>query len=327
MQRTAASQSAAARTVWAVVLAAAIAAVILNFVSNPSNGGPLSRVAEHVTLWVPAAAADPIGEVVAQQTSGYWTAGRQSSSVGTLSGPAQAAVARFLRRGDPQVRQAAASANLLVLTSSTLSSVATGRRGQLLIERAPVVSVLARDPLELAVGEDSPLHSGAALLAALRADPGQRLFAAASDPWLAGNLAALVAGAKLDGKVFYAEMPSSGAAVESVQAGESQVVLAPRSALEQAVRKHRLRVLPWPEGKAPETWVALTAPVGTSARQLAKLQRQAKAITGQPGWRSLLASEGLTPVSLPTGRLRSFLRAGAANAQRLQALAARMIES
>lgn len=305
---------------WAAVLLAAIAAVVVNFVSAPTSNGSLGAFARHLTLWVANAQADPQAEDVAQTLAGYWTLGSRASTVGLLPGSTAAAVTRFV-----DASGAEASENLLVLTSTTLSDITPPHGRGLVATHAPVVALLASDPLELAVSRTSPIHTVAEMRTALQVAPTRKLFGVASDPWLTGNLAVLVTDLGLRKRLLYKSFPTSASAIAGLQRGYDDMVLAPRDSLQSAVHKRLVRLLPWP-GTAPRAWVALVSSKAVSGKQLQRLRTSARRLAHQPAWRAELVASGLTPVDTTDAELRTFLVKGTGSAQRLQAITARVIE-
>lgn len=305
---------------WAGILLVAISAVVVNFVNTPTSNGSLGGLGQHLTLWVANAQADPQAEDVAQSLAGYWTLDSRASTVGVLAGATTAAVKRFIDAGgiDP-------SENLLVLTSTTLSDITPPHGRGLAATHAPMVALLASDPLELAVSRASPIRTVAQLRAELVAAPTRKLFGVASDRWVTGNLAALVTDMGLQKRLLYKSFPTSDGAVAGLQQGDDNVVLAPRSSLLTAVRKRLVRLLPWP-GAAPRAWVALVSSKALNGKQLQRLRESARRLYRQPRWRAMLAANGLTPMDSTDAELRAFLSRSTVSAQRLQAIAARVIE-
>jgi tripartite-type tricarboxylate transporter receptor subunit TctC len=282
------------RTIWALIMAVAIGVLLLSVFDLPPSVSEPPPASAHITLWV------------------YWELGDSTATVEALPGNA---VTGFLERGAAQARE-----NMLVLTSTTLSHIAGAADGSALVARAPVIAVLASDPLELAVPASSSIRSSAQLRLALRAYPGRRLFGLAQDDWVKGNFAALAAYWRLRERRVYTAFDTIQDSVAGLEAGVTAVVLAPRSALVREVRAGKLRVLHWPDRNPPEAWVALAAPVGLPKADVEALRRKAAQIAREPGWRRLLIGDGLTPRDPSPAALAAFLHDGATNAARLAAL-------
>jgi hypothetical protein len=308
-------------SLWIALFAAAVGVLMVNLLRNPGAGGQSQPLLAPLTFWITDAQADSDTSQLAAAASTHWQLGQAPGSVGVLPGkPAQAIDAFLSRTATPPQ----APANLLVLTSTTLSQLDGHARPA---AHASVVAVLATDPLELAVKAGSPLHSVAQALALVRADPSQKIFGVANDDWLVGNLAALVPGHGLHGRAPYTLYSSSADAIAGLTSGAAQVVLAPRSTLSGALATHRVRLLHWPHGRTPQAWIALVAPSSLSAKQLASLRRHGQALTAEPAWRRLLRADGMRPADVAPPQLGAFLRDQLRDARHLHALTARFVQS
>lgn len=327
------------RSLWTIVLGAAVAAVVLNFARQPlfAGDGSASGLGQPLTLWVTGAEAGGEAEAVAHQAAGCWQVGARPVTVGVLSGEPSSAVATFLGQLH------GASDDLLVITSSTLAKIAAddgtaiapelreqAHRAIRLLESATPISVLGSDALTLAVPGSSPIHSSAQLLATIRQQPSQPVFGVADNPWLLGNLAELVQGAGLHGPMPYVLYDSSRQAVASVDSGAASVIVTQYSAIHAELRRGALRQLRWPAfaGPPPHGWVAVVAPSGLSGREIARLRAQAGRLCTPSAWRRLVSSDGLSPVASSTGSgFTMFMHDGLNEATHLEALAAQTVRT
>jgi len=324
------------RSLWTIVLIAAIAAVVLSFARQPLFGGDGSAVGlgRPLTLWVTGAESGGEAEAVARQAAGCWQVREHPATVGVLSGEPSAAVAAFLTRlhGAPD--------DLLVVTSSTLAKIAhddgaaiapevreQAQHAIRLLEGATPISVLASEAVALAVPADSPIHSSTQLLAAMRESSMPPLLGVAANPWLQGNLAALVQGADMHGPMPYVLYDSSRQAVASIDSGSGGVIVTPFSAIHSELSHGAVRELPWPEfaGPPPHGWVAVVAPPGLSGSEIASLRAQAGRLCTRATWHRLLHGDGLAPVADSHEGFATFMHDGLSEATRLQALAARIV--
>jgi hypothetical protein len=128
------------------------------------------------------------------------------------------------------------------------------------------------------------------------------------------------------GDVPYGVFGSSREALASLGEDEGQVVVAPYSAISADLHDGRLRALPWPaaDGRAPRAWLAILAPGGLRASEIAALRAQARGLCAGATWARLLRVDGLRPVS-PGTKLRSFVPEAIREAARLQSVAARVL--
>ncbi|MCL2769647.1 MAG: hypothetical protein FWD42_06000 [Solirubrobacterales bacterium] len=322
------------RLAWAITLAVAVALVIANFAQQPllGNDGEASGSQQPITLWV--ASADPSAEAqhVVQQAASRWDTPTRAASAEVLPGGSLEGVARFLERvrGDPRA--------LLVLSSSTLAEIAWARarapdsetslRAQGvtgLLERAPVIAVVAADPLLLAVPRDSPLRSLQGLSSAAERSLATPFFSVAQDRFQTSNLAALVARYGLSGRIPYSVAASAHEAILDTEFGHASVALAPRSEIGAELRAGRMRALPWPrgQGRTPESWIAILGPTGLSPSQVASLRAQARRLYGGAAWDAVVRGDGLAPVSLGRAALGGFVAQRLARTILLERAAAR----
>jgi tripartite-type tricarboxylate transporter receptor subunit TctC len=310
------------RALWLTAVAAALTALVVSFIHMPSAGSSVAPAQASVTLWVAGAQTNPADVTLARQVAAGWDSADQEATVAVLPGQARAAVGHFF---DGSWRPNAGKENLLVLTSASLTQLSTRADGTKLLGHAPLVAVLASDPLELAVPAGSQLHSSAELQELLVQEPARRIFGLGADPWVRDSFALLISDWNLQLRRSYSAFDSDADAVAGLGDGSAQVVLAPRSLVVPGLKAHRLRLLDWPERRPAPAWVALAAPPGTSAAALARLRSESAKITASAQWRRALHTDGLTPVSVSGLHLGAFLQRQAAQARRLAALERRVI--
>jgi hypothetical protein len=322
------------RSLWTIVLLAAVALVLANFAQRPLFGGDgeASGFGHPLTLWVTGGEADSQTRSVARQIAACWDLGGEHVSVGVLPGSSSAAVADFLRGAHRTPEE------LLLVTSTMLADIAHDERAAPdseareraqqaagLLALAPPVSLLGSDALTLAVRASSPPRSTEQLLALMRERPTEPFIGVAEDSWLQGNLAVLAESAGVRGRLPFDAYRSSGLALASLTAGEIGVVLAQRSSLAAPLAEGRVRTLPWPGAAPPHAWDALLAPGGLTAAQVAGLRRQASTLCPGGAWQRLLRTDGLSPARAGSVPEPGFVRDGLGEASRLQALAARIV--
>lgn len=326
-------ESRLGRVLWLVLLVLLGGYVVADFVRSPFSA-PQGRAAVRsaaVTIWTPAAdAGDESGTVLHGAAAGLELGGHVAVVKSVPGGSAQALIA-FLSYRRP------GHGALLAISSNTLADLAHDRRETLvpgaaeeaalaraLLRRAKPVGILASAPLELAVGHDSPIHSGQELVADMIAAPGDQLVGIDDDTFSRDQLAALVAGAGIDGEVHFTVFPSSAGAGAAIASGTAQTVLAGRPAIRADLHQGRIRGFHWPlPGPAPRSWVALVARPDVGARELRQLRAWVRALQIEPHWRAILRHEGRRPADPGTKELASLIRHTAA-ADRLEEIAQRV---
>lgn len=339
-------ESSLDRTLWTLVLLVVIAVVLASFAQRPLFGGDgeAAGFGRPLTLWVASGESGSQTEAVAHQVAACWNLNGRSVSVGVLPGSPTAAVVSFLRRPHRTADE------LLVVTSTTLADIAHAERvaaatetqeraeqAARLLSHAPAVTLIGSDPLTLAVRTGSPLRSTPELLSLLRAESARPQVGIAENAWLQGNLAVLAQAAGVRGQMPFSSFRSSREALASVGSNDVRVVLAPRSAVENDLRDDAVRTLQWPSTQIageqslashpPQAWMALLAPRGLNATQLASLRHQAGSLCTRNAWRRLLRSDGLTPASSSNKIPHDFVRHSLGEAAQLQQLAARIVRS
>lgn len=333
-----ASETSFDRSLWTIVLTVAVAFVVFSFARGPlmSPGGPDSALAHPLTLWVAGGEASGEAEALAHQAAACWQLGGRQATVGVLPGGSVEAVGDFLH----QARGTASE--VLLLTSSTLSEIAyealrppgspvrarAQATAQRLLEATPV-AVLGRDSMSLAVRSDSSIRTTPQLLTLLRARPAHPLVGVAAEAWLEGGLSTLAQSADVEGDMPFSAYHSSREALESLEAGEADAVVAPQSALARSLRRGGLRRLAWPSAPSADAqgWVAILAPSGLSTNAVDSLRAEATALCDGDGWRKRLREDGLTPAKASPASLRQLIRGGLSEATRVQAIAARVVRN
>lgn len=324
------------RVLWIALLVLLGGYVVADFVRSPflAPSGSAAVRPTQVTLWVPAVESGGETGAVLQQAAAMLDLEGHTTTVKSLAGGSSQAVANLLSR-----RRAGAGANLLVVTSTTLAQIAHDRRDQLipgvaeeavsaraLLWRAQPLAVLERDPLTLALPASGAEISGTQLLASMRADPEQQLVAIADDPWSRVQLAALVDRAGIDGNVRFSSFQSGAETALALEDGSASLALASRGSLREDFRSGRLHELAWPfdHGRAPRSWVALVAPPGLPAAQLARLRRWVDDLLRNPLWRTRQRRDGRQPGAPGARRPTALLRDGFSRADRQELLAQRV---
>lgn len=323
------------RALWPALLLAVLAYVIVDFAQSPFGSVFSNAVAApqaHLTLWLAQTETSAPVEVTVHDTAGGLELHGHATTVGALgSGSAHAVVQFFAQHR---------SANeLLVVSSDTLADLAQERESALvgeeplqaalaqrLLARAVPIGLLSEDPLAVAVPESSPIHSVSQLMAAMRADPEEHVFAVTEDNWASDSLAALVQAAGVNGVVRYRVFPASEDLPLALSGGSAEVLLAPRSAILPRLGAGRLRTLPWPAGVRPApTWVELLAAPGTSGADVGRLRAEIQTLVRSPAWRTLLRRGGQVPAPALSGSsLQGFLASQSADLVSLQQTAARL---
>jgi tripartite-type tricarboxylate transporter receptor subunit TctC len=300
-------ESRLGRALWIGLLVVLVAYVAADFARSPfvaPNGSAAVRPPK-LTLWTPAGESGGETGAVLQQTAAALELAGHSTAVKTLPGGSSEAIGDFFSQTPSDQ-----GTDLLVVTSTTVADLAHDRRDRLVpgaaeaaaLARAmlrPVqpIGVLETDPLTLAVSRYSPIAGTDSLLAAMRSDPGSRLFGIADDTWSRVQLAALLERAGVNGHVRFSVFQSGAEAGQALETGAANTVLATRGALAEDLSEGSLRELEWPMGRseAPRAWVAVVARPDLPAERVARLRRWFAALANDRRWRVLLRSAGRHP--------------------------------
>ena len=232
--------------------------------------------------------------------------------------------------GTDAVAKAAPDGYTLLLSGSTSYSVNPAMRAKLpydpVADLSPI-AIVARTPLVLVVGAQSPFTTVQALAAAARAKPlsiRYASFGAGSGPLLAGELFALAIGAKLQ------EVPYKGSAQSTlaVMGGEIEVGIDTVAAVAPHVRSGKLRALgivgatrssllpalrTLAEQQLPDAtfdaWYGFAAPAGTPAPVLQRLSREVGVAMADPALQAQLRAQGMEPVVIGAAAFKTQMGA------------------
>ena len=232
--------------------------------------------------------------------------------------------------GTDAVAKAAPDGYTLLLSGSTSYSVNPAMRAKLpydpVADLAPI-AIVARTPLVLVVGAQSPYTSVQQLAAAARAKPlsiRYASFGAGSGPHLAGELFALAIGAKLQ------EVPYKGSAQSTlaVMGGEIEVGIDTVAAVAPHVRSGKLRALgivgatrssllpelkTLAEQQLPDAtfdaWYGLAAPAGTPTPVLQRLAREVGVAMADAALQAQLRAQGMEPVVIGAAAFKTQMGA------------------
>jgi hypothetical protein len=307
-------ESRLGRALWLVLLVLLGGYVVADFVRSPFSApkGVAAVRGAAVTIWVPAGeAGDESGAVLTGASAGL-DLGDHTTVIKSIPGGSARALISFLSR------RHGGRGQVLAITSTTLADLARDRHETLvpgaaeeaalaraLLRRAKPVGMLASDPLEVAVERQSPIRNDSELVASLRAAPGEQLFGIDDDTFSRDQLAALVAGAGVDGEVHFADYQSGAAAAHSAAIGTDGAVLAGRPAL----LGEGLRRLGWPIAtRQPRAWVALIARAEVGASELGTLRSWVADLQAEPHWRANLRAEGRHAAAPGTRALARLIR-------------------
>ncbi len=227
--------------------------------------------------------------------------------------------------GTDSVAKAAPDGQTLLLSGSTSFSVNAAMRARLpydpMVDLAPI-AIVARTPLVLVVGAQSPHRTVHELAGSARAQPlaiRYASFGTGSGPHLAGELFALAIGAKLQ------EVPYKGSAQSllAVIGGEIEVGIDTVAAAAPHIRSGKLRALGivgavrsslLPEVKTLaeqhlpdatfDAWYGLAARAGTPATVLQRLTREVSAAMADPRLQAQLRTQGMEPVVIGAAAFR-----------------------
>src|ERR1700761_7051952 len=307
-------ESRLGRALWLAFLVLLGGYVVADFVRSPFSApkGAAAVRGAAVTIWVPAGGGG--GEKGGGVTRGppRVALGARPTVIKTIPGGSARALISFLSR------RHGGRGQVLAITSTTLADLARDRHETLvpgaaeeaalaraLLRRAKPVGMLASDPLEVAVERRSPIRSDSELVASLRAAPSEQLFGIDDDTFSRDQLAALVAGADVDGEVHFSVYQSGADAAQGAASGADGMVLAGRPAL----RGERLRRLGWPlPPPRPRARVALLPPAGVAPTDLAPLRAWVRGLQHEPHWRANLRAEGRRAAAPGTRALARLIR-------------------
>jgi tripartite-type tricarboxylate transporter receptor subunit TctC len=307
-------ESRLGRALWLALLILLGGYVAADFVRSPFTApkGAAAVRGAAVTIWVPAGeSGDESGAVLTGAAAGL-DLGDHTTVVKSIPGGSARALISFLSR------RHGGHGQLLAITSTTLADLAHDRHETLvpgaaeeaalaraLLRRAKPVGMLASNPIEVAVERGSPIRNDSELVGSLLAAPGEQLFGIDDDTFSRDQLAALVAGAGVNGEVHFTVYQSATDAAHGATAGNDQAVLAGRPAL----RDEGLRRLGWPlPTPQPRAWVALLARAEVDAAELDTLRAWVAKLQREPHWRANLRAEGRRAAAPGTQALARLIR-------------------
>jgi hypothetical protein len=299
-------ESRLGRMLWSALLVLLAGYVVTDFVRSPFSTSPGAAAVRPtaVTIWSPGADAGGEDGKVLDAVAAGLELDCHTTAVKTIPGGSAQGLISFLSR------PAKGHGQLLAITSATLADLAYERHETLvpgvaeeavlaraLLRRSRPIAILADDPLAIGVERGSPIRNGDELVASLAAEPDEQLFGIGDDNYSRDELAALVAGAGVDGEIRFTVLQSNGEVGQALESGAAHTVLATRSTLRPEVAAGRLREIGWPlAGGAPRSWIALIARPGTPHGQVHRLRRWVATVEAEAGWRSKLRHEGRRPL-------------------------------
>jgi tripartite-type tricarboxylate transporter receptor subunit TctC len=307
-------ESRLGRVLWLTLLVLLGGYVVADFVRSPFSApkGAAAVRGAAVTIWVPAGEAGYESGAVLTGAAAGLDLGDHTTVVKSIPGGSAQALISFLSR------RHGGRGQVLAITSTTLADLAHDRHETLvpgaaeeaalaraLLRRAKPIGMLASNPIEVAVQRGSPIRSRSELIASLRAAPGEQLFGIDDDTFSRDELAALVAGADVNGEVHFTVYQSGAEAAHGAAAGDDGLVLAGRPAL----RGERLHRLGWPlPTPQPRAWVALLARAEVHGAELRQLRAWVDALQRDPHWRANLRAEGRHAAAPGTQALARLIR-------------------
>ena len=233
--------------------------------------------------------------------------------------------------GAEYVARAPKDGSVLMLSSSTLTTnaaVQTNLKYDVVRSFAPV-AMLARSPMALVVGKDSPYQSMADLLAAGRKEPGKLTYGSAGLGSVNQMASEILAGGE---KTSFTHVPYKGMshALNDLAGGRVDFVIGSFASTASLLKGGRLKVLAVtsPErsqfypalptigegqpGYSVELWWGVLAPAGTPAPLVEKLNAEIRAIVNDQKMRAMFAEESAVPAELTVPQFADLVRADAA---------------
>ena len=216
--------------------------------------------------------------------------------------------------GADAVAKSPRDGSVLLLTSSTfLTAAATQPRlpYDALAAFAPV-GMVGMNPSLLAVSSSTPFKSTAELLAAARAKPGELTYGSAGVGSI-GHMATELMSAAANVQMRHVPYKGAANAAIDLAGGQIHVMISSYATLSAFVKTGKVRVLavtskqPHPSfpdvppliaaipGYSNEVWVGISAPAGTPARLVERLNREIIEIAASPELKTLLEPDGMLP--------------------------------
>ncbi|KOF52129.1 twin-arginine translocation pathway signal protein [Achromobacter sp. DMS1] len=232
--------------------------------------------------------------------------------------------------GAEYVSRAARDGSVLMLSSSTLTTnaaVQTNLKYDVVRSFAPV-AMLARSPMALVVGKDSPYRSVADLLAAGRKDPGKLTYGSAGVGSVNQMASEIMAGGA---QTSFTHVPYKGMspALNDLAGGRVDFVIGSFASVASLLKGGRLRVLAvtspgrsqfYPDlpaigesvpGYSVELWWGVLAPQGAPAPLVERLNQEIRAIVTDDKMRAMFAEESAVPATLTVPQFADLVRADA----------------
>jgi len=191
------------------------------------------------------------------------------------------------------------------------------------------VAMLARSPMALVVGKDSPYQSMADLLAAGRKEPGKLTYGSAGLGSVNQMASEILAGGE---KTSFTHVPYKGMshALNDLAGGRVDFVIGSFASTASLLKGGKLRVLAVtsPErsqfypalptigegqpGYSVELWWGVLAPAGTPAPLVDKLNAEIRGIVNDQKMRAMFAEESAVPAELTVPQFAALVQADAA---------------
>ncbi|CAB3634946.1 twin-arginine translocation pathway signal protein [Achromobacter marplatensis] len=233
--------------------------------------------------------------------------------------------------GAEYVARAPKDGSVLMLSSSTLTTnaaVQTNLKYDVVRSFAPV-AMLARSPMALVVGKDSPYQSMADLLAVGRKEPGKLTYGSAGLGSVNQMASEILAGGE---KTSFTHVPYKGMshALNDLAGGRVDFVIGSFASTASLLKGGKLRVLAVtsPErsqfypalptigegqpGYSVELWWGVLAPAGTPAPLVDKLNAEIRGIVNDQKMRAMFAEESAVPAALTVPQFAELVQADAA---------------
>ncbi|AYD65537.1 tripartite tricarboxylate transporter substrate binding protein [Achromobacter sp. B7] len=311
-------------------LRAAIPALALSLTLAVAAGAPATAMAQSASIpptitmvvpFPPGGSNDVFARVLAEKLGA-----RLSNTVIVENRPGAGGAI-----GAEYVARAPKDGTVLMLSSSTLTTnaaVQTNLKYDVVRSFAPV-AMLARSPMALVVGKDSPYQSMADLLAVGRKEPGKLTYGSAGLGSVNQMASEILAGGE---KTAFTHVPYKGMshALNDLAGGRVDFVIGSFASTASLLKGGKLRVLAvtspkrsqfYPNlptigegqpGYSVELWWGVLAPAGTPAPLVDKLNAEIRAIVNDDKMRAMFAEESAVPAELTVPQFADLVQADAA---------------
>ncbi len=232
--------------------------------------------------------------------------------------------------GAEYVSRSPKDATVLMLSSSSLTTnaaVQTNLKYDVVSSFAPT-AMLAKSPMALVVGKDSPYTSVAELLAAGRKEPGKLTYGSAGLGSVNQMASEILAGGE---KTSFTHIPYKGMsqALTDLAGGRVDFVISSFASAGALLKGDKLKVLAvtspersrfYPDlptigevqpGYSVELWWGVLAPAGTPAVLVDKLNAEIRNIVTDPKMREMFAEESAVPATLDVGQFSELVKSDA----------------